>query len=263
MKLSVVIQYYNRRPLLLNTLNSILQTKMDLSDIEVIITDDASSDEHKIDDIHTLYPQLNIKLHVFDKSEKWWHCPVIPANKGISMANGDIIILLGAECMLVGDVIYDVYTKIKPNDYLIYSALSINESDTNKIQSMCYDDLLKSQFNGSWYQHSHYNNRKFNFCTAILRNEMLELGGFDERYGWGVDYGDDDFVLRLTRKKVNFVSIDSPYVYHQHHEKFIYTEFNTRVNHEARKGRLTDVNLYNHVLIHESNNIKVNNSFLN
>lgn len=263
MKLSIVIQYYNRKPLLINTLNSITHTKINLDDIEVIITDDASSELHNIDDIHELFPQLNIKLYKFTAAEKWWHCPVIPANKGISMATGNIIMLLGAECMLVGDVIYDICTRINPNDYLVYSTLSINDVDTNKIQHMKYADIVDSPFNGSWYQHSHYNNHKYNFCTAILRTEMIELGGFDERYGWGVDYGDTDFVLRLTRKGVNFITVDSPFVYHQHHEKFIYTEFETRVNLEARNGRLTDGELYNYILNHEPNNIKVNNSFLN
>jgi hypothetical protein len=263
MKLSIVIQYYNRKPLLINTLNSITHTKINLDDIEVIITDDASSELHNIDDIHELFPQLNIKLYKFTAAEKWWHCPVIPANKGISMATGNIIMLLGAECMLVGDVIYDICTRINPNDYLVYSTLSINDVDTNKIQHMKYADIVDSPFNGFWYQHSHYNNHKYNFCTAILRTEMIELGGFDERYGWGVDYGDTDFVLRLTRKGVNFITVDSPFVYHQHHEKFIYTEFETRVNLEARNGRLTDGELYNYILNHEPNNIKVNNSFLN
>jgi GT2 family glycosyltransferase len=262
MKLSIVIQHYNRRQLLINTLNSITHTKINLSDIEVIITDDASSDIHNIDDIQSLFPQLNIILYKFTTDEKWWHCPVVPANKGISLASGDVIMLLGAECMLVGDIIYDICTRIKPNDYLVYSVLALNETDTNKIQHMSYDDILYSNFKGLWYQHSQENNNKYNFCTAIYRNEMLELGGFDERYGWGVDYGDNDFVLRLTRKGINFISIDSPFAYHQHHEKFIYTEFGTRVNHEARKDRLTDGDLYNYVLNHEVDNIKVNNSFL-
>jgi GT2 family glycosyltransferase len=263
MKLSIVIQYYNRKPLLINTLNSIIHTKINLDDIEVIITDDASSKEHNIDNIHELFPQLNIKLYKFTTDEKWWHCPVIPANKGISMATGDIVMLLGAECMLIGDVIHDVCSRIKPNDYLIYSTLSINDVDTNKIQHMAYSDIVQSTFNGSWYQHSQYNNHKYNFCTAIIRTEMLELGGFDERYGWGVDYGDVDFVLRLTRKGVNFITVDSPFVYHQHHEKFIYTEFGSRVNLESRHGRLTDGELYNYILNHEPNNIKATNSFLN
>lgn len=263
MKLSIVIQHYNRKQLLINTLNSIVHTKIDLSDIEIIITDDASNELHNIDDIHLLFPHLNIKLHTFTSSEKWWHCPVIPINKGISMASGDIIMLLCAECMLFGDVIYDICTRIKPNDYLVYSTLAINDNDTTKIQHTTYTDLLQEQFNGFWYQHSQVNNHRFNFCTAMFRDEMLELGGFDERYGWGVDYGDHDFVLRLTRKGVNFITIDSPIVYHQEHEKFIYTEFNTRVNHEARKGHLTDGELYSYVVEHEANNIKVNNSFLN
>lgn len=263
MKLSIVIQYYNRKQLLINTLNSITYTKINLNDIEVIITDDASNELHSIDSIQALFPQLNITVYKFTAVEKWWHCPVIPINKGISIATGDIIMLLGAECMLVGDVIYDICTRIKTNDYLVYSTLAISEYDTNKIQHLQYDEILQSPFNGFWYQHSHENNHKYNFCTAILRTEMMELGGFDERYGWGVDYGDVDFVLRLNRKGVNFITVDSPLVYHQHHEKFIYTEFEERVNLEARNGRLTDSELYNYILTHEPTNIKVNNSFLN
>ena len=261
MKISIVIQYYNRRPLLLNTLRAIQNSKIK-QDIEVIITDDASSTEHDISDIPELFSDLNIILFRFEETEKWWHCPVIPANKGISLATGEVVVLLGAECMPIGDVMADIVNRIKPNSYLVYSTLALTEQHTDVLNHMTYEEICNNPLNGFWYQHSQLNNHGFNFCTAIMRDDLLELGGFDERYGWGVDYGDADFVLRLKRYGIEFVTVDSPFVYHQHHEKFIYTEFNSRVNHEARSGKITDQELYDYVINHESNSIKVTNSFL-
>lgn len=260
MKISIVIQYYNRKPLLLNTLRAIQNSKIK-QDIEVIITDDASTLDHDISNIPELFSDLNIILFRFEKIEKWWHCPVIPANKGISLASGDIVVLLGAECMPIGDVMTDIVSRIKLNSYLVYSTLALNEHDTASLNHMTYEEICNNPFNGFWYQHSQTNNHGFNFCTAIMRDDLLELGGFDERYGWGVDYGDADFVLRLKRKGMEFITIDNPFVYHQHHEKFIYTEFQSRVNQEARKDKLFDKDLYDYVINYESSNIKVKNSF--
>ena len=261
MKISIVIQYYNRKLLLLNTLRAIQNSKIK-QDIEVIITDDASTPDHDISNIPELFSDLNIILFRFEESEKWWHCPVIPANKGIALATGDVVVLLGAECMPIGDVMLDISNRIKSNTYLVYSTLALSESDTNALNHMTYDEICNNPFNGFWYQHSQTNNHGFNFCTAILREELLELGGFDERYGWGVDYGDADFVLRLQRKGIQFIPIDTPFVYHQHHEKFIYTEFQSRVDQEARKDKLFDKDLYDFVINQEPNNIKVKNSFI-
>lgn len=261
MKITIAIQHYNRKPLLINTLNSIQHTSLNKNDIEVVIVDDASIDIHSIDDIPEMFPELNIKTFSFRTDEKWWHCPVIPINKSIAMATGDVIILLCAECMFVGDILADVQNRIKPNSYLVYSTLALEESDTNALNHMSYEEICNNPFNGFWYQHSQTNNHGFNFCTAIMRDDLLELGGFDERYGWGVDYGDADFVLRLKRKGTEFITVDNPFVYHQHHEKFIYTEFQSRVNQEARKDKLFDKDLYDYVINHEPNNIKVKNSF--
>lgn len=262
MKITIAIQHYNRLPLLINTLNSIQHTSVDKNNIEIVIVDDASVEEHNINSIPELYPEFDIKVFSFNSNEKWWHCPVMSINKSIAMATGDVIVLLCAECMFVGDILKDIQHRIKTNSYLVYSTLALSEQHTDALNHMTYEEICNNPFNGFWYQHSQMNNHGFNFCTAIMRDDLLELGGFDERYGWGVDYGDADFVLRLKRYGIEFVTVDSPFVYHQHHEKFIYTEFNSRVNHEARSGKITDQELYDYVINHEPNSIKVTNSFL-
>jgi len=245
MKISIVIQYFNRRNLLLNTLNSIQETSLDKKDIELIIIDDASILEHQVNDIFLLYPNVNIKLFSFLKEEKWWACPVIPINKGISMATGDVIVLLCGECMLIGDLLKDVHDRIKENDYLVYATFALDQHSSNNFNL--------NNINGTWYQHSLHNNRQLNFCSAITKKDMLELGGFDERYAWGVDYGDDDFLLRVKRKGMNVISIDTPLCFHQWHEKMLF---------KPSSNNISDLQLYQKVLNEEVGNYKIKNSFI-
>jgi len=260
MKVSIVIQHYNRKNLLINTLNSIKESLVKKSDIEIVITDDASNPEHNLDDLIFLYPDFDVKIHTYSEEEKWWTCPVIPANKGISMASGDVIILLGAECMFIGDIVKDVIDRIKPNDYLVYSVLALNEEDTNKIPNYSYRYLVDNKFEGDWYQHSIHNNNCYNFCTAIMREDLMDLGGFDERYAGGVEYGDNDFILRVRRKGMNVISVDEPMSYHQNHEGMSYANFEKKVNNE-KVNNFSGALLYDYVLKNESG-YKVKNSYL-
>jgi glycosyltransferase involved in cell wall biosynthesis len=241
MKISVNIQHFNRKDLLINTLNSINNTKVNKKNLEIIIIDDASDSNHEINDLIDVYNDLDIKIHKFLKEEKWWSCPVIPLNKGIAMATGDVIVLLCAECMLVGDVLKDIQDRIKENDYLVYATFALDKE--------CTIDNPK----GKWYQHSLYNNRQFNFCSAMTKKDMLDLGGFDERYGWGTWYGDDDFVLRVKRKGMNIISIDNPLCFHQWHES---------MQIKPNSNNISDLELYQKVLNEEVDNYKIKNSFL-
>jgi GT2 family glycosyltransferase len=252
MKISVVIQYYNRKSLLLNTLRSIQHSQVK-NDLELIIIDDASETEHQLTDIQGLFPDLNIKLFEFKTEEKWWACPVLPINKGISMATGDIIMFLCAECMFIGDVLLDLSQRIKPNDYIVYGAFAIEQADTDNISSMDYNELVANRFKGKWYHHSLYRNTYYNFCSAILRDDLNELGGFDERYAHGIAHGDDDFLLRIRRKEMNIISVEHVYVYHQWHPPMLVY---------PQTGQMADAELYRHVLHNEPNNYKVKNSFI-
>jgi GT2 family glycosyltransferase len=252
MKISIVILYYNRRYQLLNTISSINQSSIK-HQAEIIIIDDASSDEHGINDLPDIFPDLNFKIFSFAPAEKWWSCPVIPANKGISLATGDVIMFLCAECMFVGDVLLDLTQRIKPNDYIVYGTYAIEQEDTDKISSMDYNELLSNRFKGKWYHHSLYHNTCYNFCSAILRDDLNDLGGFDERYAHGIAHGDDDFLLRIRRKEMNIISVEHVYVYHQWHPPMaVY----------PKTGQMADAELYRHVLHNEPNNYKVKNSFI-
>ena len=63
MKISIVTAYYNRRQLLINTLKSISKTSH--NDFEVIVVDDGSTEENKIDDLPNEFPFLKGHFMVF------------------------------------------------------------------------------------------------------------------------------------------------------------------------------------------------------
>lgn len=239
---------------------------MSLDDIEVIVVDDASDDDNLIDDLHLLYPELNIKLYSFKKEDKWWSCPVIPINKGIAMSSGDVVVLLCAECMFIGDILSDIKDRIKPNDYLVYSTLSISKEITDIIPNIPYEHLKNNIFDGDWYQHSEHCNNCYNFCTAILKEDLLRLGGFDERFAYGYDSGDIDFIWRIRKIGMNVESIDYPLTYHQWHPPYLFNEFSQKDD----VSNFTGYSLHKHIVQNESEKLSktglncaiVENSFI-
>jgi len=237
MKVSIVTAYHNRRELLINTLNSILLENYNC-DLEIIIIDDNSNEENKITDIKELYPTLDIKILEITKEEKWWVNPCIPFNKGFDMATGEVVIIQNPECLHIGNIIQHTADNIKDNKYIVYSCYSSRESDMEKMKVVEFDNnyienikngvdiLMKSavsSVSGGWYQHSKYRNNLLHFCTAITKKDLDELGGFDERFAKGIGKDDREFVLRIQRKKMNIVNCDAPYVIHQRHKPFSYS----------------------------------------
>jgi glycosyltransferase involved in cell wall biosynthesis len=235
MKLSICMTYYNRRDLLINTLDSIRKYKKD-HDLEVLIVDDASNDDNRIEDLENEYSDLNLQLFRFEPSEKWWTLQILPHNKLIAMASGDVIIQQGAECYHATDVITDALENTKDNEYRVYGCYSLTEIDTTNIQNPDYQIVINNECNwntiyekGGWYQHSKYRNGQLNFCTSITKKDLYELGGFDERFSMGIGYGDNEFITRIKRKNMNVLSLDDLYVYHQYHEPTKYDRFDPNV----------------------------------
>ena len=74
---------------------------------------------------------------------------------------------------------------------------------------------------------------------------MKELNGFDERYAHGVERDDVEFLVRIYRKKMNIVFVDSVLVVHQSHPPFYYST-----------QEFTDLRTHNHQLFAQTTNIE-------
>ena len=88
-KISIVMAYYNRAKLLKSTLATI--AKSSYPNFEVIVMDDASRKEERVEYLQQQYPFL--RVFRVEEDEKWYINPCIAYNKAIAKATGDIIII--------------------------------------------------------------------------------------------------------------------------------------------------------------------------
>jgi glycosyltransferase involved in cell wall biosynthesis len=210
--ISIVMAYYNRRELLINTLKSI--EKSGYKDYEIIVVDDASKEEERIED-------LNVKVIRVEQKDKWYHNSCIPFNIGIKEAKGDIVIIQNPECFHVHDVLSYVANTVNDSNYVSMSCYSINKNMSILDildQFMTLPQKSVESYVG-WYNHSIYRPVHYNFCCAITKKNLSILGGFDERYAGGTGYEDDDFVDRVKRLRLKMIIADDVSVIHQWHPK--------------------------------------------
>ena len=223
--ISIVMSYYNRRQHLINTLNSILQSRY--TNYEVVVVDDGSSDEHRIEYLQDTYKFL--KVIRIEPSEKNHTNPCIPTNIAIQNCIGDIIIIQNPECFHCDDILTYTADNIKENVYLAYTTVNKNVVDKlmfidwnidykQQLKYLVGDiDINKSLPQNHWYCHERFRPKAYNFCTAILREDLKKLNGFDERYAYGVDYDDDEFLHRIIKMGMSVKFIGECLVIHQHH----------------------------------------------
>ena len=122
---------------------------------------------------------------------------------------------------------------MKPNKYLVYTVVNkdvqkqlstINWSNNYRFELNNLIRVNVSERHGNhWYTHSQFRPDAFNFCTAMTRDDMMDLNGFDERYAHGVERDDVEFLVRIKRKGMNINFVDSVLVIHQSHPPFYYS----------------------------------------
>lgn len=220
--ISVVTAYYNRKGLFRRTLESISRTSH--RDFEVIAVDDASREEERIEELEKEFSFLRV-IRV-DPGDKWYYNSCIPYNIGLARAKGNIIILQNPECLHTDDILQYAQDNISDSNYLVFSCYSVDQDTTEDVLPFVHYRKLLHMLPGQivynylgWYCHSKHNPHPYHFCSAITRNNMNKLGGFDERYADGIGYEDNEFLDRIMRLKLDVKIIDDISVMHQWHPK--------------------------------------------
>ena len=232
MKISIVMAYHNRRQLLYTTLQTIAKSKH--SDVEVIVVDDASKEEERVESLCLEFPFLQV-LRI--EEPKRHVNPCIPYNKAIANATGDIIIIQNPECLHVHDILAHAAQHINDDLIISYSAYAIDAESTSVIQEFVSENVFELYFRTlpqryfmrgmGWYNHSTWRPVYYHFCLALSKTNMKKLGGFDERFADGYCFDDDEFVTRIKRLKSAFIIEDNLSVIHQWHGK-------TKIPNQAR-----------------------------
>jgi GT2 family glycosyltransferase len=262
--ISIVMAYYNRKQLLINTLNSIVKSTN--KDIEVIVVDDGSSENHRIENIKEQFKFL--KIIRIEPKDKWYVNPCIPFNIGIRAAIGDIIVLQNPECLYVHDVLTYINENIDDTKYLTISTYALDENTTNSLLKYSDDSILlrffktlpqqpvNEKFSIGWYNHSKYRPAYFHFCSAITKKNMDLLNGFDERYANGIACDDDEFVIRIGRLGLNKIICDEVSVIHQYHAPIYYNIPNAG---GLRNNNGVLLNITKNESGYKANNLTINN----
>jgi glycosyltransferase involved in cell wall biosynthesis len=112
--ISIVTSYYNRKKQFYETLKSITKTKH--KDFELIVVDDGSSPEQRLEEYLITFPFL--KIIRIEPKDKWYVNSCVPFNIGINVAKGDIIMLQCPECLHVHDILTHINERINENNYI-------------------------------------------------------------------------------------------------------------------------------------------------
>jgi glycosyltransferase involved in cell wall biosynthesis len=259
-KISIVTSYYNRKDLFYQTLKSI--TKSSYSNFELIVVDDGSDTNHRLEDLSPEFPFM--KIIRIEKNDKWYVNPCIPFNIGIKSVVGDIIILQNPECYHINDILTYAYENIDNSNYLSISTYALSKNlTTDFIISNNKHDFFKilpqHEFNSEkllgWYNHSKYRPVYYHFCSIITKDNMNLLGGFDERFANGIAFDDDEFLERIIKLKLDKKICDDVSVIHLYHDSVYYNKTNYLYYHKENESKFKITKNQN--IINVNNNLPI------
>jgi glycosyltransferase involved in cell wall biosynthesis len=213
--------YFNRNKLLLNTLETLRESKHD--NFGVLVVDDGSEPR-----FHSGKYPFQVNVIRIDKEDKKWKTHTPAQNIGVKKAidyGAEVLILQNAEALHIGDVLMYTENNLTEQNYLSFACYSASKESSKfpDVLSTIHETIsgnnvgaFDSEHN-SWYNHPLYRGTGYDFCSAITRENMIKLNGYDERYMNGYCYSDDDLVMRIKRLGLAIDIPTDPFVVHQWH----------------------------------------------
>lgn len=224
--ISIVTAYYNRKKLFTTTLKSIKNQNFN-GEFEVIAVDDGSDEIERLEDLVPKFPFLRVIR--LEKENKWYKNSCIPFNIGFKEAKGDKIIIQNPECLHFDNILKYTEENLKKNNFISFACFSLDKYNTKRIEEIVADKNIfttltehnnfRFKMDGElgWYNHSVHHPVFYHFCCCITKNDLFDLGGFDERYALGIGVDDNEFIYRIREKGMILKIEDNVTVLHQNH----------------------------------------------
>ena len=250
--ISIVTSYYNRKQLFVESLKTI--KKSSVKDIEFVVVDDGSDPPHRLETLQSQFPFL--KIIRLEKENKWYINPCVPFNVGIRAAQGDKIVLQNPECLHVHDVLKCVDEELNDSNYISMSCYAVDSKQNRSVPKHSSNGTLEEFMrtfpqkayiggdNAGWYNHSRFRPTHFHFCSALTRNNMKKINGFDERMAHGIGYDDDEIIQRIRMLGIQMIIKDDVSVIHQYHDS-LWQHPNGAYLCEVNRRHLHDIRLSN------------------
>jgi len=197
--ISIVMTTNNRVTQTFYTLNTI-QISGCTDRIQVIIIDDSPVKM----DLKRL-SQYRFRIDYIFIVNKFWVNACINYNLGFRFVKGEKIIIQNSEVCHVGDVICYVDKYLQSAQYMVFNVIQLPMIDDNYLlhagmPTLDFVDRIIVKYNpfDCWYQHHYYKNSGYHFLTAINKNDLDILNGFDYDFCLGPGYDDDELIFRIT-----------------------------------------------------------------
>jgi GT2 family glycosyltransferase/glycosyltransferase involved in cell wall biosynthesis len=213
-KVSIVILAYNNWVLTRGCIESVLQWS-DYDNLEVILVDNASSDETRrhLDLLGRRDPRLKVIASDVNRGFAGGN------NLGIRAATGDYVILLNNDTRVTRGWVRDL---IRP--MMLDSRIGMTGPLTN---NMGNEQKVKIAYENIPHMHEaatalgrRFSRRRLKvrtlafFCVAIARPVLDAVGVLDEDYGLGY-FEDDDYCRRVEKAGFDMVIADDVFVHHE------------------------------------------------
>ena len=207
--ISIVMTSSNRSEQVYYTLKKI--EKASFKNIHIILVDDSDVDPiiHSMINGFAFY----IDLVVIRKENKNWINPLVNYNIGFKFIKGSKVIIQNSEVCHVGDVIGWVSKYITDNNYYCFDVKATNSFQSNneiyKIDNLTTEVYSKEylfKIDNTWY-HGRNNMTNYHFLTAMTRNTFNLIKNFSYDYTFGIDWDDNDFLLKIKSKNINIINL--------------------------------------------------------
>ena len=233
-KIHLVVTYFNRKRLFLHTLKTLQEYSKEQYNLNVIVVDDGSSPDHRLEGIVNNY-NFNIKIIYIDTNIKTWVNPCVTYNIGFfniePESEDDIVIIQNPETCHMGDILGHAFNNLTHKDYFVYHCLAFDDNQTNTLiaQESAPEDITSiteggiyagDQVGAQWYVHKDHNPRYFHFCSSLTYKNLKLLNGFDMRYASGDAFDDDELAYRIKNSKLTRKFIPNPFVVHLWHKAY-------------------------------------------
>lgn len=207
--ISIVMTSSNRSKQTYFTLTTIANSSFE--DIHLIIIDDSNEDPINLDILKT-FP-FYIDLININKANKDWHNPLVNYNIGFKFIKGSRVIIQNAEVCHIGDVLNFVHKNVQDDNYYVFDVKASLSYDTNEtiynfpLTYLNHTDVYaREDLFSQWYQHA-INNRNYHFLTALTKTTFDNIHEFSYDCTMGASYDDNDFILKIRSKNINFINV--------------------------------------------------------
>jgi len=200
--ISVIIPTYNSAETLVKILESIY--KNDFKDFEVIVVDDASSDNTS-----EVIKGYLVKYVLLESNRG----AAFARNKGSELAKGDILLFVDADSEIEEDLLRHVHEQFRVSDYDVISGAFAKEPKIENVFLLFISTLSNYNFSRTDFAFSTH-------LAAIRKKTFIELGAFDEYYKSATTEDFDLFYRLITngyKCKTNMKMVG----YHNHNFTFL------------------------------------------